>query len=148
MDIAELVQADIEARAELGLNKYGARLKKFSRENGKSPLENMYEEILDMAMYLKQHIAEQSGATLNDLREERRTSKFALREYRYNVIVEKHIEGWNQTEISEFLKWSQPNISRVLKKMDVGHIHDSLARSNPEHMHNSGYTHARTFPTH
>ena len=33
-DIAKLVQADIEARAELGLKKYGARLEAFSRENG------------------------------------------------------------------------------------------------------------------
>ena len=58
-DIAKLVQADIEARAELGLKKYGARLEAFSRENGKTPFQNLYEEILDMAMYIRQHVEEE-----------------------------------------------------------------------------------------
>ena len=59
MDIAKLVQEDIEARAELGLKKYSRRLSKDSRENGKTPFENMYEEILDMAMYIRQYLAEE-----------------------------------------------------------------------------------------
>ena len=134
MDIAKLIQADIEARAELGLNKYGARLEDFCRENGKSPLENMYEEILDMAMYLKQHIAEL---------EDGRTLKLVQREYRYKVIAKKHIEGWTQREISEFLSWPQPNISRVLKNMDVAHVHEPESKSNPNHSHNSGLPHSR-----
>ena len=59
MDIAKKVQEDIEARAKLGKKKYGARLASYSRENGKTPFENMYEEILDMAMYLKQYLVEE-----------------------------------------------------------------------------------------
>lgn len=58
MDIAKKVQADIEARAQLGEKKYGKRLETGSRENGKSPLLNAYEEVLDLAMYLRQELAE------------------------------------------------------------------------------------------
>ena len=59
VDIASKVQEDIEGRAKLGKIKYGARLAALSRENGKTPFENMYEEILDMAMYLKQYLVEE-----------------------------------------------------------------------------------------
>lgn len=58
-DIASLVKQDIEARAQLGQAKYGARLRAWSRENGKTPLQNMYEEVLDLAMYLRQFLAEE-----------------------------------------------------------------------------------------
>ena len=57
-DIAILVIADIEARAELGERKYGGRLEVGSRNNMISPLQNAYEEALDLAMYLKQEIEE------------------------------------------------------------------------------------------
>ena len=57
-DIARLVQADIEARAELGKRKYGGRLETGSRNNTTSPLQNAYEEALDLAMYLKQELEE------------------------------------------------------------------------------------------
>jgi len=59
LDIAKKVQADIEGRAELGLKKYGARLQNLSRENGKSPLRNAYEEVLDLAMYIRQYLSEE-----------------------------------------------------------------------------------------
>ena len=59
MDIAKKVQADIEFRAELGENKYGKRLETGSRENGKTPLRNAYEEVLDLAMYIRQYLAEE-----------------------------------------------------------------------------------------
>ena len=58
VDIATLVIADIEARAELGERKYGGRLEVGSRNNMISPLQNAYEEALDLAMYLKQEIEE------------------------------------------------------------------------------------------
>ena len=61
MDIATKVQEDIEGRAELGLKHYGARLAVKSRENGKTPLVNAYEEVLDLAMYLKQQIEEEKN---------------------------------------------------------------------------------------
>ncbi len=58
MDIAKMVQNDIEARAQLGERKYGGRLQVGSRNNMISPLQNAYEEALDLAMYLKQEIEE------------------------------------------------------------------------------------------
>ena len=53
-----MVQEDIEARAQLGERKYGGRLQVGSRNNMISPLQNAYEEALDLAMYLKQEIEE------------------------------------------------------------------------------------------
>ena len=58
MDIAKIVQEDIEARAQLGEKKYGGRLQVGSRNNITSPLQNAYEEVLDLAMYLKQELEE------------------------------------------------------------------------------------------
>ena len=58
MDIAEIVQEDIEARAQLGEKKYGGRLEVGSRNNMISPLQNAYEEVLDLALYLKQELLE------------------------------------------------------------------------------------------
>ena len=60
MDIAKQVKDDIEARAELGQNKYGNRLTTGSRENSKTPLRNAYEEVLDLAMYIRQYLAEEN----------------------------------------------------------------------------------------
>ena len=61
-DIAKLVQQDIEGRAQLGERKYGGRLQVGSRNNMTSPLQNAYEEALDLAMYLKQELEEQAEA--------------------------------------------------------------------------------------
>ena len=58
MDIAKIVQDDIEARAQLGEKKYGGRLEVGSRNNMISPLQNAYEEVLDLALYLKQELLE------------------------------------------------------------------------------------------
>jgi hypothetical protein len=58
MDIAKMVQEDIEARAQLGEKKYGGRLEVGSRNNMISPLQNAYEEVLDLALYLKQELLE------------------------------------------------------------------------------------------
>ena len=61
MDIAKIVQEDIEARAQLGEKKYGGRLEVGSRNNMISPLQNAYEEVLDLALYLKQELLESQG---------------------------------------------------------------------------------------
>ena len=61
MDIAIMVQEDIEARAQLGEKKYGGRLEVGSRNNMISPLQNAYEEVLDLALYLKQELLESEG---------------------------------------------------------------------------------------
>jgi len=54
-DIATLVQADIEARAQKGLRTYGERLKP---NNGRDALVDAYQEALDLCMYLRQIIEE------------------------------------------------------------------------------------------
>ena len=65
MDIAIMVQEDIEARAQLGEKKYGGRLEVGSRNNMISPLQNAYEEVLDLALYLKQELLEIEGRIID-----------------------------------------------------------------------------------
>ena len=65
MDIAIMVQEDIEARAQLGEKKYGGRLEVGSRNNMISPLQNAYEEVLDLALYLKQELLESEGRNID-----------------------------------------------------------------------------------
>jgi hypothetical protein len=55
VDIFPLVVTDIEHRAQVGEKKYGERLKTF---NGRSALQDAYEEALDLAIYLRQQIEE------------------------------------------------------------------------------------------
>lgn len=55
VDVAELVHADIEARAELGKQKYGERLKTL---NGRDSPVDAYQEALDLVMYLRQALWE------------------------------------------------------------------------------------------
>jgi hypothetical protein len=49
--IATLVIADIEARRELGIQRYGTALQPY---NGRDALRDAYEELLDGACYLRQ----------------------------------------------------------------------------------------------
>lgn len=55
MDIGTLVQEDIEKRIQKGEKEYGERLTVF---NGRIPLQDAYEEVLDLAVYLKQELIE------------------------------------------------------------------------------------------
>lgn len=61
--IADLVCKDQMARAELGAQKYGDYL---HSHNGRNPIQDAYEEALDLAVYLKQCILE--GARQPSLR--------------------------------------------------------------------------------
>lgn len=54
-DITPLVIADLEARSVLGRAKYGEVLRAF---NGRDPLVDLYQEILDAAQYVRQEIEE------------------------------------------------------------------------------------------
>lgn len=54
--IHDLVAADIAARGELGKRRYGTKLQAF---NGRSSLQDAYEESLDLCCYLKQLIEEE-----------------------------------------------------------------------------------------
>lgn len=56
--IVDLVMMDLEARAVMGEQNYGERLK---AHNGRNALIDAYQEALDLAMYLRQAIEEQSN---------------------------------------------------------------------------------------
>lgn len=55
IDIATLVQEDIEKRIQKGEKEYGERLRPF---NGRNALLDAYEEVLDLVVYLKQELIE------------------------------------------------------------------------------------------
>jgi hypothetical protein len=48
--------SDLEARAQMGMAKYGTRLK---AHNGRSALVDLYQELMDAFVYMRQHIEEQ-----------------------------------------------------------------------------------------
>ncbi len=52
------VIADMHARNQLGLRRYGTQLQPF---NGRDALRDAYEEALDLAVYLRQAIMERDG---------------------------------------------------------------------------------------
>lgn len=55
--IHDLVKDDLEARKQLGTKRYGTPLQ---AHNGRSALRDAYEEALDLAVYLKQALIEES----------------------------------------------------------------------------------------
>lgn len=55
-DIRDLVVDDLEIRFQKGLEDYGVPLRPF---NGRSPLLDLYEELLDSVLYLRQLIYEE-----------------------------------------------------------------------------------------
>lgn len=58
LDVLPLVLADLQARSDAGLQKYGTRLQ---TENGRDALTDAYQEALDLCMYLRQALAERDG---------------------------------------------------------------------------------------
>lgn len=54
----DLVVADMQARDKLGESRYGTRLQP---HNGRDSLRDAYEEVLDLAVYLRQQIFERYG---------------------------------------------------------------------------------------
>lgn len=56
--IWDLVIADMHARDKLGEERYGTRLR---ANNGRDVLKDAYEEALDLAVYLRQAIAERDN---------------------------------------------------------------------------------------
>lgn len=57
-NVVDLVMRDLEARAELGIKKYGEYLKP---HNGRDALSDAYQEALDLCKYLRQAIYERDG---------------------------------------------------------------------------------------
>lgn len=58
--IQDLVIADIEARKQVGIERYGTTLQPF---NGRSALLDAYQEALDLCQYLRQLLYEEEHAT-------------------------------------------------------------------------------------
>lgn len=58
-DVQSQVIADLAARRDLGVRRYGTALQPF---NGRDALVDAYEEALDLAVYLKQAIIEAERA--------------------------------------------------------------------------------------
>ena len=56
--VAKYVLADIKARVEIGKKRYGTLL---HTNNGRSALWDLYQELLDAAMYCRQEILEREG---------------------------------------------------------------------------------------
>lgn len=54
-DIQSLVIADIEARRQVGIERYGTALQ---AHNGRDALRDLYEELIDAAMYARQLMVE------------------------------------------------------------------------------------------
>jgi hypothetical protein len=54
----DLVIADMQSRKEFGLQKYGTILQ---AHNGRNALRDAYEEVLDLAVYLRQKLEEEDG---------------------------------------------------------------------------------------
>jgi hypothetical protein len=57
-DIQSQVIADIEARRLVGISRYGTALQP---NNGRDALRDLYEELIDAAMYTKQLMVERDG---------------------------------------------------------------------------------------
>lgn len=57
-DIFEMVMQDVQRRAHAGKQKYGTTLQGF---NGRDALLDAYQEVLDLAQYLRQRIYEERG---------------------------------------------------------------------------------------
>jgi len=58
-DLATEVKNDIEQRIQKGVETYGERLK---TNNGRIALQDAYEEILDLALYIKQELKERESS--------------------------------------------------------------------------------------
>ena len=54
----ESVIEDMKARDELGLQRYGTRLQPF---NGRDSMQDLFEELLDAVVYLKQYLIERDA---------------------------------------------------------------------------------------
>lgn len=56
--IQDLVLADVAARKQLGIQRYGTPLQAF---NGRDALRDLYEELLDAVQYARQVLYERDG---------------------------------------------------------------------------------------
>jgi 5'(3')-deoxyribonucleotidase len=59
--VIDKVMRDLQSRSEMGEKKYGTKLQTF---NGRSALWDAYQEVLDLAMYLRQEILERKRVSI------------------------------------------------------------------------------------
>ena len=59
-DIQSQVIADIQERRQVGIARYGTALQPF---NGRDALRDLYEELIDAAMYVKQLMVEREATS-------------------------------------------------------------------------------------
>lgn len=58
INVGEIVMADIQARIDAGYRKYGTYLQ---TDNGRDALWDLYQELIDATMYIRQAILERDG---------------------------------------------------------------------------------------
>lgn len=103
MTINDLVKADLDARMALGTAKYGKPLTADEPcHNGLSSLQNAYEEVLDLAMYLKKKLVEEmKDSTVKDSSQawEKTAEIIELIDHDFNHAEVEALEEWVQTNI-------------------------------------------------
>jgi hypothetical protein len=85
--IADLVQADLEGRRQLGVQRYGTPLQP---HNGRDALRDLYEELLDGVCYLRQVMYERDAS---------RETQWAARQEDGEIT---HVTEWQATYACEW----------------------------------------------
>lgn len=98
----DLVAGDLKSRSEFGRNKYGTNLRAF---NGRDPLKDAYEEVLDLAVYLRQCLYER------DKREEwMRTGERVLPPI---IRSEQHADPLRARQATSFVDLDQTEVLKL-----------------------------------
>lgn len=103
------VVRDIEERARIGALKYGSLLETF---NGRSALQDLYEELLDAAQYTKQAImeSESSESFISSF------EKMAIKAYKINVLNGFWEEKRSAEEVMAMIRSELSRASRPKRK--------------------------------
>lgn len=88
-DIQSQVIADIKERRQVGISRYGTALQPF---NGRDALRDLYEELLDGAMYVRQAMVERDAAVQAALAQPRQRLGDLIAE------IDKHIEAIRKSD--------------------------------------------------
>ena len=86
--VHDLMVADIRARAEFGLQKYGQPLRAF---NGRDTLRDAYEEILDLGVYLRTLTYEKDAVEKAVAAERQRCIDVLTKVYNTSLQHNKHV---------------------------------------------------------
>lgn len=91
-DIQSQVIADVEERRTVGISRYGTALQP---HNGRDALRDLYEELLDGAMYVKQAMVERDqpidGVVLAELRGELQRKDDLIAEMRKQIETKSRV---------------------------------------------------------